>query len=203
MNPTFFACCSHVYNSHLFITGRPPVIIKQPSDVVAAKNSPADLECGVLEPSKATIHWLHNGIKVEDDSKRVTMDDGSLHFVRVTRNRKRTHAGIYQCVASNSHGTTRSRNASLIVGSEFTFYIFQLESKEYNVEIIMVVFIWVQKAQKLLVVVGWTRGLKQEKGSLFQIFDWLQSLASHIVHMELFNIFTLFLETLNGQTYKF
>lgn len=149
MNPTFFACCSHVYNSHLFITGRPPVIIKQPSDVVAAKNSPADLECGVLEPSKATIHWLHNGIKVEDDSKRVTMDDGSLHFVRVTRNRKRTHAGIYQCVASNSHGTTRSRNASLIVGSEFTFYIFQLESKEYNVEIIMVVFIWVQKAQKL------------------------------------------------------
>ena len=82
------------------------------------------------------------------------MDDGSLHFVRVTRNRKRTHAGIYQCVASNSYGTTRSRNASLIVGSEFTFYIFQSESKEYNVEIIMVVFIWVQKAQKLLVVVG-------------------------------------------------
>ena len=154
LDPTFSACCSHVYNSHLFITGRLPVIIKQPSDVVAAKNSPADLECGVLEPSKATIHWLHNGVKVEDDSKRVTMDDGSLHFVRVTRNRKRTHAGIYQCVASNSYGTTRSRNASLIVGSEFTFYIFQLESKEYNVEIIMVVFIWVQKAQKLLVVVG-------------------------------------------------
>ena len=203
MDPTFFACCSHVYNSHLFITGRPPVIIKQPSDVVAAKNSPADLECGVLEPSKATIHWLHNSVKVEDDAKRVTMDDGSLHFVRVTRNRKRTHAGIYQCVASNSYGTTRSRNASLIVGSEFTFYIFQLESKEYNVEIIMVVFIWVQKAQKLLVVVGWTWGLKLEKCSLFQIFDWLQSLTSHIVHMELFNIFTLFLGTLNGQTYKF
>ena len=154
LDPTFSACCTHVYNSHLFITGRLPVIIKQPSDVVAAKNSPADLECGVLEPSKAAIHWLHNGVKVEDDAKRVTMDDGSLHFVRVTRNRKRTHAGIYQCVASNSHGTARSRNASLIVGSEFTFYIFQLESKEYNVEIIMVVFIWVQKAQKLLVVVG-------------------------------------------------
>ena len=118
MDPTFSACCSHVYNSHLFITGRPPVIIKQPSDVVAEKNSPADLECGVLEPSKATIHWLHNGVKVEDDTKRVTMNDGSLHFVRVTRNRKRTHAGIYQCVASNSYGTTRSRNASLIVGSE-------------------------------------------------------------------------------------
>ena len=163
MNPTFVACCSHVYNSHLFITGRPPVIIKQPSDVVATKNSPADLECGVLEPSKATIHWLHNSVKVEDDAKRVTMDDGSLHFVRVTRNRKRTHAGIYQCVASNSYGTTSSRNASLIVGSEFFLFLyflqycflhFQLESKEYTVEIIIVVFIWVQKAQKLLVVVG-------------------------------------------------
>ena len=91
------------------------------------------------------------------------MNDGSLHFFRVTRNRKQTHAGIYQCVASNSYGTTRSRNASLIVGSEFfyffifydiAFYISQLESKEYNVEIIMVAFIWVQKTQKLPVVVG-------------------------------------------------
>lgn len=162
LDTTFSACCSHVYNSHLFITGGRPVFIKQPSDVVAEKNSPADLKCGVSESSKATIHWLHDGVKVEDDSKRVTMADGSLHFFRVTRNRKRTHAGIYQCVASNSYGTVRSRNASLIVGSEFfififyniAFYIFQLESKEYNVKIIMVVFIWVQKAQKRPVVVS-------------------------------------------------
>ena len=47
------------------------------------------------------------------------MDEGTLHFLRVTRGRKRTDAGIYQCVASNIHGTVKSKNASLIVGSKW------------------------------------------------------------------------------------
>ena len=49
------------------------------------------------------------------------MPDGSLYFVRVTRNRKRTDAGVYQCVASNKHGTVYSKNASLTVGSKCSF----------------------------------------------------------------------------------
>ena len=112
---------------HVFFLSTPiasaPVITKHPSDVVVYKNSPADLTCSVSGSPKPNIYWLQNGVKVptDQDGRRFLMNDGTLHFLRVTRGRKRTDTGIYQCVASNRHGTVYSKNASLIVGSEWLF----------------------------------------------------------------------------------
>ena len=88
--------------------------------MVVLKNSPADLRCSATGSPKPTIHWLQDGVKVPtDDGRRFLLDDGTLHFMRVTRGRRRTDAGVYQCVASNTHGTVYSKNASLIVGSKW------------------------------------------------------------------------------------
>ena len=109
----------HFFSLSLHIAS-PPVITKHPSDVVVLKNSPADLRCSATGSPQPTIHWLQDGVKVPtDDGRRFLMDDGTLHFLRVTRGRRRTDAGVYQCVASNNHGRVYSKNASLIVGSKW------------------------------------------------------------------------------------
>ena len=51
-----------------------------------------------------------------EGGRRSLLPDGSLHFLRVVRARKRTDVGIYQCVASNDHGTAYSKNVSLLIG---------------------------------------------------------------------------------------
>lgn len=99
--------------------GTPPVIVRDPSDTVVVKNSPTTLKCRATGSPKPKIHWLQNGVKLDDDGsgRRFLLPGGSLHFVRVVRARRRTDVGIYQCVASNDHGTAYSKNVSLSIGS--------------------------------------------------------------------------------------
>ena len=57
-------------------------------------------------------------------SHRVVLSDGSLFFLRVSSSRRGADGdeGTYWCLASNSQGTTRSRNATLTIaalGSHF------------------------------------------------------------------------------------
>lgn len=98
------------------LIGSAPVIIEHPSDRAVLKNSAVDLVCRATGSPEPTIHWLHDGAKVEDDGRRNVLSSGTLHFLRVTRGRKRTDSGIYQCVASNRYGTVYSKNASFVVG---------------------------------------------------------------------------------------
>lgn len=46
------------------------------------------------------------------------MPTGDLTFIRVISKRKRTDAGLYQCVAVNRVGKAVSRNATLQVGGK-------------------------------------------------------------------------------------
>ncbi|XP_069980591.1 protein sax-3 [Penaeus vannamei] len=100
--------------------GSPPVIKEHPSSVVARRNDPATLNCAASGATR--IRWYRDGEKVttaEEDprSHRVLLPSGSLFFLRVATSKRDSDAGTYWCVASNSHGATRSHNATLTVAT--------------------------------------------------------------------------------------
>ena len=68
------------------------------------------------------IRWFRDGQHVEiahEDprSHRLLLPSGSLFFLRVAASRRDNDAGTYWCVGTNSHGATRSRNATLTVAT--------------------------------------------------------------------------------------
>ncbi|KAK4287538.1 hypothetical protein Pmani_039392 [Petrolisthes manimaculis] len=104
--------------------GEAPIIKEHPSNVVARRNDPATLNCAATRGSR--IRWYRDEEEEEEEvttsiqdprSHRVLLQSGSLFFLRVTTTRRDSDAGTYWCVASNSYGATRSRNATLIVAT--------------------------------------------------------------------------------------
>ncbi|XP_047470913.1 protein sax-3-like [Penaeus chinensis] len=100
--------------------GGTPVIKEHPSNVVARRNDPATLNCAASGATR--IRWYRDGEEVttaaEDPrSHRVLLPSGSLFFLRVATSKRDSDAGTYWCVASNSHGATRSLNATLTVAT--------------------------------------------------------------------------------------
>lgn len=101
----------------------PPRIVHHPSDVVVKVGSPATLSCRADGNPKPSIHWLHNGLRVDtqlSDShlRPMLLTEGSIFFLSVTSGKKGlTHEGVYTCVATNSVGMAMSRNASLYIAS--------------------------------------------------------------------------------------
>ncbi|XP_047470986.1 roundabout homolog 1-like [Penaeus chinensis] len=98
----------------------PPVIKEHPSSLAARRNDPATLNCAASGASR--IRWYRDGEEVttaaEDPrSHRVLLPSGSLFFLRVATSKRDSDAGTYWCVASNSHGATRSHNATLTVAT--------------------------------------------------------------------------------------
>ncbi|XP_042890974.1 roundabout homolog 1-like [Penaeus japonicus] len=98
----------------------PPVIKEHPSNVVARRNDPATLNCAASGASR--IRWYRDGEEVttstqDPRSHRVLLPSGSLFFLRVATSKRDSDAGTYWCVASNSHGATRSHNATLTVAT--------------------------------------------------------------------------------------
>ncbi|XP_063586120.1 protein sax-3-like [Penaeus indicus] len=97
-----------------------PVIKEHPSNVVARRNDPATLNCAASGATR--IRWYRDGEEVttstqDPRSHRVVLPSGSLFFLRVATSKRDSDAGTYWCVASNSHGATRSHNATLTVAT--------------------------------------------------------------------------------------
>ena len=91
--------------------------------MIVLKNANANLKCSATGKPSPKIHWLHNGVIVPTDkndpeNRRYQMPGGDLTFLRVVHKRRKSDTGIYQCVATNKHGTVFSRNATLRVGSK-------------------------------------------------------------------------------------
>ncbi|KAK7017931.1 Roundabout 1 [Halocaridina rubra] len=98
--------------------GLAPVIKEHPSSITALRNDPVTLNCAASGASRIT--WFRDGLQVitssqDSRSHRVLLPSGSLFFLRVASNRRETDAGTYWCVASNSYGTRRSKNATLSI----------------------------------------------------------------------------------------
>ncbi|XP_066962588.1 roundabout homolog 2-like [Macrobrachium rosenbergii] len=111
-------------------TGAAPMIKEQPDNVIARRNDPATLNCAAA--GATSITWFRDGEQVVTSSQdprshRVLLPSGSLFFLRVATGRRDTDAGTYWCVASNSYGVTRSRNATLVVAS--ISYDFQAQAE--------------------------------------------------------------------------
>ena len=84
------------------------------------RNEPVTLDCRASGQPQPIIEWFKDGEPVkmapEDPaSHRMLLPDGSLFFLRAMQNKKEQDGGIYWCVASNSEGVARSKNATLDV----------------------------------------------------------------------------------------
>ena len=70
-----------------------------------------------MEPADAEIWWLYNGQALHSDATLgIHILDGSLRIESFTVSKDKngpSHAGIYQCVASNQLGTVLSKEALL------------------------------------------------------------------------------------------
>ena len=106
-------------NIYFSIVAGPPVIKEQPVGGIVRKNDPYTLNCATLNANQ--IKWYHDGrlidLKVDPSNHRIHLPNGSLFFLRVATTKKVSDAGTYWCVAFNSAGATRSRNATIQVAS--------------------------------------------------------------------------------------
>ena len=98
----------------------PPVIKEHPKSIVVRKNDPATLNCAASGATR--FRWFRDGEEVArpDQTQRphqMILSSGALFFLRVSPSRKENDAGTYWCVASNSYGTSRSKNATLTVST--------------------------------------------------------------------------------------
>lgn len=98
------------------VKGSIPVITQHPLNQTVVRNEPVSLDC--RSTGDPVIEWFRDGQPVkmapeDPSSHRMLLPDGSLFFLRAMQNKKEQDAGTYWCVASNSEGVVRSKNATL------------------------------------------------------------------------------------------
>lgn len=130
---------------HLISVNTPkPILIKEPANQLAVKGANLSLECAAESPiltsigeNRLKIRWRHDNQNVReklsstlsninsvatkidseihvDNSTNITVITGQLHLFNVSYD----SAGKYQCVVSNSFGTTYSQKCKITIGSK-------------------------------------------------------------------------------------
>ncbi|CAF4337427.1 unnamed protein product [Rotaria socialis] len=100
----FFHLCQSTTNA--------PVLIEQPQDMIAELNKPMAIHCRTESSSLDDLHidWYKDGrLVTTDPNARIITEFMALHII----NTMPQDAGIYYCIAKNSHGQTQSRKARI------------------------------------------------------------------------------------------
>lgn len=101
------------------LSGAPRITI-QPNDLVAIEGESAELNCDAEGEPEPAIEWFHNGQPVRASSHSRTTMAGSIQFLDIRpAGAAASDTGTYHCVARNSLGEARSRNASLQVACKY------------------------------------------------------------------------------------
>ncbi|XP_068425810.1 immunoglobulin superfamily DCC subclass member 3-like, partial [Clinocottus analis] len=94
--------------------------LKEPSDVIAARDRPLMLDCQVEGEGPISITWRRNGVPVATGAKAALLGNGTLLIRNVSKRRdgdEETDAGEYDCSAQNRHGRLVSRKARVQLAS--------------------------------------------------------------------------------------
>ena len=99
-----------------------PRIVEEPASQLSIKGDNATLICRATSTSDSPLFftWKHNNIEIKAGNNQVdtvssdrgiTEASSQLHFYNVSN----ADAGRYQCMVSNSYGTTYSTKAKITV----------------------------------------------------------------------------------------
>ncbi|XP_059194995.1 immunoglobulin superfamily DCC subclass member 3-like [Centropristis striata] len=93
--------------------------LKEPSDVIAARDRPLMLDCQVEGEGPISITWRRNGVPVATGVKATVLANGTLLIRNFSKRREsnETDAGEYDCAAQNRYGMLISRKARVLIAS--------------------------------------------------------------------------------------
>lgn len=93
--------------------------ITEPSDVTAAPQGRAVLDCQAHGQPPVTIRWLKNGVRLAESEHLHFLPNGSLYIPKIKHTKEESDEGFYQCLSQNRYGAILSQRSRLTIASEY------------------------------------------------------------------------------------
>lgn len=93
--------------------------ITEPSDVTAAPQGHAVLDCQAHGQPPVTIRWLKNGVRLAENEHIQFLPNGSLYIPKIKHTKEESDEGFYQCLSQNKYGAILSQRSRLTIASEY------------------------------------------------------------------------------------
>lgn len=103
-----------------------PRIIEEPKSQMGIKGDNVTLICRATSTASARLHftWKHDNVEMDNANSEINIDSAEsgvtkassiLHLTNVTH----ANAGKYQCMVTNTYGTTYSAKAKISILGKF------------------------------------------------------------------------------------